>query len=119
MNGDPRATNPPVACCLENFTAEEARRHHELTRKLGENIVSSQRLVNGYTFRLKDSFSLTTLSEWIELERRCCAFFTFEIQVAGANPGIQLTVTGPPQAAELIQTFVPEELKRTLISPDS
>jgi hypothetical protein len=46
---------------------------------------------------------LTALAEWVRLERKCCPFFTFAIEVEGVTGATWLTLSGPPGVKEFIR----------------
>jgi hypothetical protein len=68
--------------------------------------VQEQReLPNGYAFRLPPAL-LTTTAQWVSLERKCCPFFAFEIELSKHDGPLWLLITG----SEGIKAFIRAEL---------
>ena len=91
MSGAP---GPPIACDLSAIPAEARPRHASLLRSLAAKTRERRELGDGFAFRFDtDSGTLTELAEWIGLERRCCPFlrFTIDVEPGGA---LWLRLTG-------------------------
>jgi hypothetical protein len=85
----------PLACVPAAIPAAERTPHFALARKLFTELAKERReLASGYAFRFEAS-ELETLSRFIANERRCCAFMTFELEVAPACGPLWLRMTGP------------------------
>ena len=73
------AQEPPIACNLNALTAAQ---RHELSR-LGDlgvkAVVGSKELPDGYSFQINLPFS--EVAQWVDLWRRCCPFYEFQIGV--------------------------------------
>jgi hypothetical protein len=49
--------------------------------------VDRRELRDGYRCRVAEqSISLTDIAEWVRLERACCPFLVFAIDIVGAKP---------------------------------
>lgn len=60
-------------------------------------------LADGYRFRYPGSAEwVLRLAEFITLERLCCPFFTFALEVTPDESEACLTITGSPQAKALL-----------------
>ena len=66
---------------LKALNTTERARHQELTKALMTATQDRRELPNEYGFRLPPS-SLMTAVEWVFFERRCCPFFTFDMEQA-------------------------------------
>src|SRR5512138_3019837 len=76
------ATDSPFYCNLSALDAHQRKHHRELTAHLRESVEAVRELKDGYAFRLPaETISLTTVAEWVSLERLCCPFFAFQIEV--------------------------------------
>lgn len=96
----------PIACELEAFDAGERRRHAELRQAMKRARLEVQELPDGYAFLFPDEPSLfLQIAEWITLERRCCPFFAFSLELPPAGP-IRLSLTG----GEGVKDFLRAEL---------
>jgi hypothetical protein len=85
----------PVACVPGAIAAEERSKHFARAKQLfAESAKERRALPNGYAFR----FDVTVLEEvarFIENERKCCPFMTFEVEVGPAAGPLWLRMTGP------------------------
>jgi hypothetical protein len=64
-------------------------------------------LPDGYAFRVDTAQIATSqLVEWVELEKRCCPFFEFEVSLDRHNGPVWLNLKGP----EGVKDFIPQEL---------
>ena len=84
-----------LACNLNAIPAQTRPRYNELVKQLRSAIENRTELSDGYTYTLdSNAMSLVALAEWVTIERNCCPFLTFQIDVtAAASP--QLTLRGP------------------------
>lgn len=73
---------PQFACNVFAMSAEQRARYPALRQRLNENLIETRELPNGYAFRHPIDL-LMTAAEWVDLERLCCPFFKFAIQVDG------------------------------------
>lgn len=94
------------ACNMRAMTATERARYQELTKALLTATQEKRELPNGYGFRLPPS-SLLTAAEWISLERKCCPFFTFDMEQARDAGPVWLRITG----TEGVKTFIRAEFQ--------
>lgn len=96
--------NQPIACNLAVFSATEAAAHEELTRFMMSNAQEVTELADGFTLRFADSLQWTPkLATFVQQERRCCPFFTFELHFAPTLGPVALTIRGPEGAKALIE----------------
>lgn len=92
------------ACNVNGLTSGERARHQELSQTLLSAVQQKSELRDGYAFRLPSS-ALLTAAEWVSLERKCCPFFTFEIEQPKNQGPVWLRITGP----EGVKAFIEEE----------
>lgn len=97
------AVQPAPICCNSNaFTTSQKSRYAELNAKVNGSREETKNLPNGYTYRLrKGAVSLPELAEWVLLERTCCPFLDFAIQVEQDNGTLWVKLTGIPDAAQI------------------
>jgi hypothetical protein len=70
-------------------------RHGELTRLLSGAVQSRTELSSGYLFAIPvDLISLSLAAEWISLERRCCPFLSFRLEVPADGTVFHIAVEG-------------------------
>jgi hypothetical protein len=94
-----------VACNLTAISPAQRARYSELAQKLRSAIQNRRELSNGYSYELgAEAITLLETAEWITMERLCCPFLTFQLEVGGAS--FRLTISGPdPSKAILLHAF--------------
>ena len=67
-------------------------------------VVSRRELPDGYVFQFNAKrVSLVDVAEWVALERKCCPFFDYEMDVQGERGPVSLALKGGPGVKEFIQ----------------
>ena len=99
----------PVACNLGAFSAAERERHAALLRRLGERMLETRELPDGYAYRFApEPGTIAELGEWVGLERACCPFLRFTLEVEPDDGPVWLRLTGSSQVKEFVAaTFRP------------
>jgi hypothetical protein len=100
------AEGQPFACNMKALTKAERATYQKLTRELWASVTERRELSDGYAFR-SPAEELMTAARWVSFERKCCPFFTFEIEVGGNGGPLWLRVTG----AKGIKAFIREEFQ--------
>jgi hypothetical protein len=90
------------ACNLGALTKDERAQHARDSKTLLDSVQETKELKNGYAFRIPAA-SLLTAAQWITFERRCCPFFTFELQQSRDRGPVWLSVTGSEGVKEFIK----------------
>lgn len=105
----PGADSPVISCNIKAISAAERPRYNTLVEKLRRAIRHRRELPDGYAFRLnEETITLTELAEWIRMERQCCPFLIFKIEIPASNQSLQLTLRGPSGTkAILVSAFQP------------
>ena len=87
---------PPLACDLTVFAPAERARHRALVRDVVHGRCAERReLADGYALRYSaDPTVFTALAEWIDLERRCCPFLRFALEVEPGGGPVWVRLTG-------------------------
>ena len=95
-------SNNMLACNLNAIPAEARPRYKQLVKQLRSAVENRTELSDGYSYTLdSNTMSLVDLAEWITIERNCCPFLTFHIDVtAEASP--QITLRGPSGAKPIL-----------------
>jgi hypothetical protein len=84
--------------------AAQRERQHELMKRFRASLQETQGLQDGYTFRLPaDAATILDIAEFITIERLCCPFLTFEIEIGPAGSPLWLRLTGRPGVKEFIE----------------
>jgi hypothetical protein len=98
----------PIACNLNALDREQRRRYQSLTAQLRAAVQETRELPDGYSFRLpSDEEMIQRTAEWITLERRCCPFIAFELEVGREGGPLWLSLTG----REGVKPFLKMELR--------
>jgi hypothetical protein len=104
----PAATDLPIACNMKALTAEQRNQLGRLGERVISAITSSRELNDGYAFRVDPAkASLMDVAQWLDVWRRCCPFYEFQIDYHGADGDVWLSVKGRPGVKEYIPTDSP------------
>ena len=110
-------TNTPLACNMTAFTVEQRERHQTLAQQLFESVEEAQELPAGYAFRLPMEASMCiAVAEFITLERLCCPFLNFVLEVEPEDGPLWLKLTGPDGVKQVLQAELglQEEIRLTI-----
>ena len=101
----------PFACDMTAIAPEQRATHVATIKKLFRSVQSKHDLADGYAFELpNDSDILVTAAEFISLERLCCPFFGFELQVEREGGSVWLSLTGRDRVKPFIMAEIGEYL---------
>lgn len=104
----------PIACDLTAIPVERRAQHEAITRQLFAAVQEIQGLPNGYAFRLfEEPGILVKAAEFVTLERLCCPFFGFTLEVEPKGGSLWLKLTG----GEGVKEFIQSEFIKTSSSP--
>ena len=96
----------PFACDMTAIPAERRGAHHALIRRLMTQAVEEIReLPDGLSF-LFTAREYAAVAEFVALERLCCPFVTFTLDVAPDQGPLMLRLTG----ADGVKEFIAAEL---------
>src|SRR5262245_52919147 len=85
----------PFACSLTALTPEQRDHHRDLSKQLREAVKETRELRDGYGFRFAgDGETIAMVAEWVTLERLCCPFFSFQLEIGSEAKPIWLRMTG-------------------------
>jgi hypothetical protein len=94
----------PLACDRNALNESERKEIRELIGKFTGAVREQRELEDGFAFGLMHASSaLAIVARWVELERKCCPFLRFRIDVEPGEAKWRLTVTGPPGAKEVLR----------------
>jgi len=103
------ARQSPFACVMSAIDADKREPHLANAKQLFKLVQEIRELENGFGFRFVNSPDLLTkLAEFIALERLCCPFFGFAIEVEPEDGAIWLKLTGREGVKPFIQMEVGE-----------
>jgi hypothetical protein len=96
----------PLACDLFALSAAQRERHAALIGQLAQAVEQVEEVSDGYVITYgSDGAAWSSLTEWIDLERRCCPFLSFTLRLVPGEP-LTLHLTGP----DGVKAFLAEEL---------
>jgi hypothetical protein len=96
--------DPPIACDLNALTPEERDRRQIVLGAVAQTIIGRSELANGFELSFDAAkLDLAALGEWIALERRCCLFLHFRLDIEPAGK-TTLALTGGRGAKEFLRT---------------
>ncbi len=99
----PAETVLPIACNLKALTSQQRIQLEKLGEHVIAAITASRELHDGYAFRVDpDKASLVDVAQWLDVWRRCCPFYEFQIDFHAADAGLWLSVKGRPGVKEYI-----------------
>ena len=100
-----QAMESPFACNREALTAEQWTGHRALTEQLFSARQSVRELPDGYALRLPDDDeTLLLAARFISLERRCCPFFDFALEVEREGGPLWLRLGGREGAKAVLRS---------------
>ena len=101
-------TLPPIACNMKGLTAEQRKQLDKLSDHVVSAITNSRDLPDGYAFRVDPAkASLMDVAQLLDVWRRCCPFYEFQIDFHAADGNIWLSVKGRPGVKEYIPIDAP------------
>ena len=99
------AEDIPIACTLDKAQFEERK---ALVDRLAQRATERKAIPSGFALRFgrEEPDLVSQLASFVELERACCPFLTFRIDVR-AGDSVWLELTGPAAAQEIIRELIP------------
>jgi hypothetical protein len=94
-----------VACDLTVFTDSERAEHKALGDALFAKVKHIVELSNGFTLIFDPELKLDArINKWVEKEKMCCPFFTFETTHEDATTSYNLRIFGPLGTKEILRS---------------
>lgn len=100
----------PIACDMTVLAPAQRERHLATSRELFSTLKQIRELSNGYEFRVDGPNVIMQTAEFVSLEKLCCPFLNFEIEVEAENGQVWLKLFG----REGVKAFVREEISGLL-----
>ena len=98
----------PLACDMTAIPAEQRPVHLVQSRELFSQIEETRELSNGYEFRFADEPNLLKrLANFVSLEKLCCPFLNFAIEIEAESGPVWLRLSG----REGVKEFIKEEVR--------
>ena len=98
------ANDLPIVCDPNALTAEQSDRWMIVGKQMYQAIQEVRELSNGYGFRLpSDAATLMIIAEDLSMERLCCPFLLFTLEITPAGGPLWLSFTGPEGTKEFLR----------------
>ena len=92
----------PLACDLAAIPAAERAAHQQVTRRLVAAVTDLHESGEGFSLQLSaDEYE--TVTQFVARERLCCPFLKFVVVVTPERGAIDLRLSGPVGAKEVIR----------------
>jgi hypothetical protein len=106
----------PFACDMRAIAPDRRGAHMATIEELFRAVEDIQELPNGYAFKLPNEQDvLLTAAKFIALERLCCPFFGFAIEVEPEGGAVWLRLTGREGVKPFIMAEIGDHLKASII----
>jgi hypothetical protein len=97
-------TNVPLACDMNVFTPAEREAHAQNTVQLVGIMQGNHEIENGFEITFPNETQIITrIGEFIALERLCCPFLIFTLNVLSKDEPVRLSITGPDGTQEFLR----------------
>jgi hypothetical protein len=101
----------PFACNMLTIESDQRQQHIATAGQMFRAVRSIRELPNGYAFHLPDEPDILNLvTEFISLERLCCPFFGFTIEIEPEGEAVWLQLTGREGVKPFIRAEIGEFL---------
>lgn len=96
---------PPIACDPHGIPAGKRERWLKAGTEIYNAVDLVKELPNGYSLRLpNDQATLILLAEYVSLDRLCCGFVNWNIEVERGGGPVWLHLTGGPGTKEYFRS---------------
>lgn len=101
----------PIACDMTAIPQDQRQLHIDTSKELFSLIQEFRELDDGYEFRLRGTADvLLKLAQFISLEKLCCPFLNFVVEVEQEHGPVWLRLTG----RDGVKAFIREEISGLL-----
>ena len=100
----------PIACDMSVLSRAQRESHLATSRELFSTLKEIRELSDGYEFRVDGPSVIVKAAEFISLEKLCCPFLNFSLEVEAENGPVWVKLTG----REGVKAFIREEISGLL-----
>jgi hypothetical protein len=94
----------PIACRLDPFSPAERARWHELGSRWRASVRQIRELPDGFALCIPaEAAVVMAVAEWMTLDRLCCPFFTFTLEIEREGGPAWLRLTGRAGTKEFLR----------------
>jgi len=94
----------PIACDMRALSTAERERYDVLRPRVLSAVKQIQEMPTRFSLRIGSSVPMADVAEWVEMERRCCAFLDINVSLRSDNT-MWIEIGG----TAAIKAFVKEE----------
>ncbi len=96
-----------LSCNLSALSETQRKRHSQLAHFVLSKHSDVKDLVDGYRLEfLSSPDTFLMIAEWVVLERLCCPFISFSLEIDPENQPIRVTLTGPMGTKEVLKASI-------------
>lgn len=100
------------ACDMSALSPVERVKHLANTARLIKTVQGVHEQGRGYSLQFaNETATILWVAEFISLERLCCPFFDFVLQVEAGNEYVALQITGPEGSKDFIRSEFGEMIR--------
>jgi hypothetical protein len=104
---DQPESQSPIACDMSVLSPDQRATHMATSRELFALLEEIRELADGYEFRLtEDPCAISRAAEFISLEKLCCPFLHFALEIKPEGGPVSLRLRG----REGVKAFIREEI---------
>lgn len=93
-----------IACDMTALNNAQRERQQVLMKIFHASIQETEEIEDGYAFRMQaDAATILAAAEFITIERLCCPFLTFELEVSPPDAPLWLRIRGAAGVKEFIK----------------
>lgn len=108
----------PFACDMSAIEPDSRGEHIATINELFRAVEDIRELPNGYAFRLPNKPDvLLRTAKFIALERMCCPFFGFAVEVEPEGGAVWLSLTGRDAVKPFIVAEISDHTTKSTIRP--
>ena len=93
----------PFACDMTAMSPEQRAEHHALTKRLVSELAVPVKATPDAISLSVPASAYEDVARFVALERLCCPFLHFSLEIPPSEAALTLTLSGPPGAAEFIR----------------
>jgi hypothetical protein len=106
-NGSIDNQSEQLVCKL--IGAEKAEKKELLKKEIFSQVTKVEEINNGYILNFEDKDNiLLKLTDYLMIEKECCPFFVFDLNIQPNSKGISLKISGQEGAKDMLKPLVDE-----------
>jgi hypothetical protein len=99
----------PFACNVAPFTPDQRARWQELGAEWRKQVSDIRELPDGFALRLPSAAeAILKAAEWMTLDRLCCPFMSFVLEIEAEGGPVWLRLTGREGTKEFMRAAMRE-----------